>query len=155
MISVLSFFWLFICVFKVLVPWWCEWVVKISGLWSLEHSDLSYFKSELLKAWLLFGPCLMGHPIALCCLLKRKILPLAWLSEWFKNCAFNSLNALSLHVLLISKSFIVMILLWFHGLCSFQHQFHSLLHFACLLNRKRNFVFFAQVGFFFPFFNTV
>lgn len=91
LIYVLSFFWLLLFLSACFVVKCCEWMGKISGLWSLERADLSTFKSELGHTWLLSGPCLMGHPLCWFLLsVEEGTPPLAWVREWLQ-CVFGML----------------------------------------------------------------
>lgn len=129
-------------------------MVKISGWWSLEYSDLSNFKSELLKRddwWVLAWWAPRCFMLSVEEEASRRLLPLAWLSEWLENCAFNSLNALSMFVLLILNSFVIMTLLWFVACAPFHVSSFSTAFRLCVLNKKKNLVFFYRGRFFFPF----
>ena len=124
-------------------------MVKVSGLWSLECADLSNFKSEQLQTWSLFVPCLMGHPIDLCCLPKRGS-PSSSMVKWMICSVPLKFSECTEHACPVN--FEVMILLWFCGLCSSQCEFELSVALCVCANRERHcaFFFFCRGGFSFP-----
>lgn len=152
LIYVLSFFWLLLFLSACFVVKCCEWMGKISGLWSLERADLSTFKSELGHTWLLSGPCLMGHPLCWFLLsVEEGTPPLAWVREWLQ-CVFGMLwvcgACLSSSFWIQFLNSMVMILLGPCGLCSSPCELQLSIAFPlCAPNRGRYFAFFAAMGF--------
>ena len=125
-------------------------MVKVSGLWSLEPADLSNFKSEQLQTWSLFVPCLMGHPIDLCCLSKRGS-PSSSMVKWMICSVPLKFSECIEHACPVN--FEVMILLWFCGLCSSQCEFELSVALCVCANRESHCAFFffsCRGGFSFP-----